>query len=215
MSYTPGPFDSPHIYLQWGGKLPGNEQWSCGLRLAAVGGATLANDVAALASAVTAVTAYHQSINTGNSPRALLSFVKMNLVGTDGHYVEPVTYQTVVADLGGGGTVANTPANQIANAVSLTTGFSRGPAHRGRYYLPLPCFALDANGVYAAANAITVSNQTDTFIAALNAYSANAKVAVFSRKLGAPAHRLVTGNLVGRVYDTQRRRRRALVENYQ
>lgn len=215
MSYLPGPFDSRHFYLQWGGKLPGGEHWSCGLRMAAVGGATLANDAGMLASARTAVEAYHTNAGSGCSARALLSFVKLNLIGTDGTYVDDTTYEVVLADVPGAGSAASTPANQVALAVSLTTGYSRGPAHRGRYYLPLPIFGLDSAGVFAAANAGAVSDLTDSYIAALNAISANAKVAVFSRKLGAPAHRLVTGNQVGRVYDTQRRRRRSLVENYQ
>jgi len=215
MSYTPGPFDSAHFYLQWGGKLPGGESWSCGLRMAATGGVTPANDPSLLTATTAAVQAYHAAPATGISPRAKLSFVKFNLVGTDGHYVESVTYGTTPADIGGGGTDGNTMPNQITNVVSLTTGYSRGPAHRGRFYLPLPTYGIDTANQYAAANAIQVSNSTDTFIAALNAVSANSDVAVFSRKLGAPAHRLVTGNLVGRVYDTQRRRRRAVAELYQ
>lgn len=215
MPYTPGPFDSPHFYLQWGGKLPGNEQWSCGLRLAATGGATLVNDPALLTACKDAVQAYHTNINTGISSRAKLSFVKCNLIGTDGKYVAETTLEEVLADIPGNGPAASTPANQIAMVVSLTTGFSRGPAHRGRFYLPLPTFTLSDLGVFNPLNAAAVGTATDTFIAALNAASANCEVAVFSRKLGSATHRLVTGNLVGTVYDTQRKRRRSLVENYQ
>lgn len=215
MAYEPGPYDSKHWYLQWGGKLPGNEQWSCGLRLANTAGGDPINDPAMLAACKTAIQAFHVSVGASISQPAKLSFVKLNLIGTDGHYVAPVTYQTIVADVSGGGPASAPYPNQIALAVSLTTGFSRGPAHRGRFYLPLPGFNLDGTGLIAAANANVCSGAVDTLVAALNAVSANAKVAVFSRKFGAAAHNLVTGNLVGRVYDTQRRRRRSLIEDYQ
>lgn len=215
MAYQPGPFDSAHYYLQWGGKLPGNEQWSCGLRMASVGGGTPINDPGMMPTLVTAVTEYHQRAETNISGAAKLSFVKFNVIGTNGLYVDQSTQETVVADIGGVGTNAIPPyPNQVTWAVSLTTGFSRGPAHRGRYYLPLPTANIETNGTVGAATAGYLSDSTDTFIAALNAVTTNAKVAVFSRKLGAAAHRLVTGNQVGRVLDTQRRRRRSLLENY-
>lgn len=215
MPYTPGPFPGMHLYLQWGGKLPGNEQWSCGLRMASTGAVTSLDPVGMIGAVTTAVQTYHTSILTSISSRALLQFVKLNAIGTDGRYEEESTTEQLVADVGGSGSATSSMPNQIALAVSLTTAFSRGPAHRGRFYLPMPTFGLDANGVFAAANADAVSDATDTFVASLNAVNAAWKVAVISRKLGAPMQRLVTGNQVGRVYDTQRRRRRSLVEDYQ
>lgn len=214
MPYAPGDFDQPHLYVQWGGKLPGGEQWSCGLRLANTTAAGYVHSAPMHTAVTAAVQAYHSSAGAYLSPRALLSSVKMNLINVDGHYAEAVTYEQVVADVPGGGNVAQTPPNQIALAVSLTTGFSRGPAHRGRFFLPLPSNSIAADGTFSASSAGEVSDATDTFIASLNAAAANWKVAVFSRKSGAAAHRLVTGNQVGRVYDTQRRRRRSLAELY-
>jgi len=215
MAYEAGPFDAAHWYLQWGGKLPGNEEWSCGIRMAAAEGVTPTNDPAMLTGCKNAVQTYHMAASTFIAAPAKLSFVKLNLIDTDGHYVADTTSEIVVADIAGGGPATTPYPNQVAMAVSLTTGFSRGPAHRGRFYLPLPGFVLGTDGLITAANAIGLSGTTDTFIASLNAVTANAFAAVFSRKLGAPAHRPITGNLVGRVLDTQRRRRRSLVENYQ
>jgi len=215
MPYTPGPFDITHWYLQWGGKLPGNEQWSCGLRMVPITSTVPTNDPAMLAAASTAVRAYHVNGATFISQSAKLSFVKLNVVTPAGHYAEDATHEVVHSDVMGGGPSAAPYPNQVAIAVSLTTGFSRGPAHRGRFYLPLPGFVLGTDGTIASGNAIGLSGTTDTFIAALNAITTNAAVAVMSRKAGAPAHRLVTGNLVGRVLDTQRRRRRSIPEDYQ
>lgn len=219
MPYTAGPYDSAHLYLQWGGKLPGGEQWSCGLRLRKkTAGAAVAADAAGLlVGAAAAVVAYHQSANINISANAKLSSVKLNTIGTDGHYMDSSTNEAIYSDLPGAGSATPVYPNQVALAVSLLTGFSRGPAHRGRFYLPIPSLGLDINGTIAAANADAVSDATDTFISSLNSLGSPAdyEVAVFSRKLGAAGNRKVTGNEVGRVFDTQRRRRRSLVENYQ
>lgn len=214
MPYTAGPFDDEHLYLQWGGKLPGGEEWSCGLRMAAAGASASTDPAGMIAAASDAVEAYHVRATTHTSQYAKLSFVKLNYLDTAGHYAEDLTYQEILADVAGGGSATEIYPNQVALVVSLTTGVTRGPAHRGRFYLPMPSMAMEATGLIGAAQRDQVKTSTDTFIAALNAINANYDVAVFSRKLGAPAHRLVTGVEVGRVLDTQRRRRRSLAETY-
>jgi hypothetical protein len=216
MVYIAGPFDNTHGYLQWGGKLPGNEQWTCGLRMAdTTGGNPAESDPTFLAALATHVTTYHQAALTGVSPLAKLSFVKFNGIGIDGKYLYQSTQEVVLADLAGGGAGAGNMPNQLALAVSLTTGFSRGPAHRGRFYLPMPTHTVGLDGLISTGAAGGVASTTTTFINGLNSITENFQVAVYSRKLGAPAHRMVTGNQVGRVIDTQRRRRRSLAEMYQ
>lgn len=214
--YTPGPFNGPHLYLQWGGSLPGGEIYSNGLRMAPVAGAGApVFDQAMLNGAVAAISAYHARQTSWISPRCLLQFVKLNAITVAGKYAEAVTHETVVANIPGGGNVDNTPANQVALAVSLTTDVSRGPAHRGRFYSPLPCVVPQADGLIALGDALNAKNSATTLLTALNALSANVKVAVMSRKDGAPGSRFVTGIQVGRVLDTQRRRRNKLAEAYQ
>lgn len=208
-----GPFDAPHFYIQWGGRLPGNETWSCGMRMTS-------DDVGQTNSTGTAgvvgnfVKTFHQDPQSQISPNAKLSFVKFNAIGVDGHYIFPETFETVYADLPGGGAATPVYPNQIALAISLTTGFTRGPAHRGRFYIPLPTMDVDANGVISIAAATSVGLATDLLIAGLNQMNPDRKCAVFSRKLGAPSHRVITGCEVGRVLDTQRRRRRSLIEDH-
>jgi|EndMetStandDraft_3_1072993.scaffolds.fasta_scaffold85035_2 hypothetical protein len=215
MPYTPGNFDSSHLYLQWGGKLPGSEVWSCGLRMAITDAGGASNDPAGMIAAVTAaVQAFHVDVRTQISPRALLSFVKLNYIDPTGHYAEDTTYQSLLADIPGGGTVGLTPPNQVAWAVSLVTGYSRGPAHRGRFFIPLPTVPIDVDGRVTTGTRAPLAASAEALRVALNAVDAGYKVAVFSRKLGAPAHRLVTGVQVGRVLDTQRRRRNKLAEAY-
>jgi hypothetical protein len=216
MAYTAGPFNAAHVYVQWGGKLPGSESWSCGVRLRKKSGVVQSGEAAnMLPGLVTALTAFHSSGSTNLGTGAKLSFVKSNAISMDGHYMDPAgSNETVVADVPGGGTSQQTFPNQVALAVTLTTGFSRGPAHKGRFYLPLPNGSIDANGLIPAGGAIAVSGAVDDLITAINAIDATYELAVFSRKSGAAGNRKVTGNLVGRALDTQRRRRRSLNEDY-
>jgi len=214
MPYVPGPFIGPHLYLQWGGKLPGNEEWSCGLRMSPINTGDVASAAAMLPGVTAAVQAFHSSPDINTNARALLSFVKLNAIGTDGKYVLPTTNEQIVADVPGSATAANCPPNQVAHAITLTTAVSRGPAHQGRFYLPLPTYTIQPDGRILALYTDSIHGAVTSFLAALNGVNANFKVAVYSRKLGAPAQRLVTGAKVGRVLDTQRRRRRSLVEAY-
>lgn len=209
-----GPFDSVHIYVQWGGKLPGPEQWSCGVRMTGPAGTAVADAATLLDDYAGAVEAYHVRAQSSISQAAQLSFVKVNAIGTDGKYIEPVTNEQVIADVGGSAGGVQSFPNQIATVVSLLTAVSRGPAHRGRFYLPLPGALMDANGLSTVSYRDNLKASTDTFIAAMNAATPGWKMAIFSRKDGAPAHRLVTGCEIGRVFDTQRRRRRSMAEQY-
>lgn len=215
MPYVAGPFDQAHLYLQWGGKLPGNEQWSCGLRIKSLSGAiaTPTDQNAMITGMKTAIQAFHVRAGSFIGSSALLSFVKLNTITTAGVYGVDTTTQQVVADVAGGGGSTIIP-NQVALAVTTETGFSRGAAHRGRFYLPMPSMAVQSDGTILSADATSVKTSCGTLLTALNAVNANFKVAIFSRKSGAPANRQVTGFSVGRVLDTQRRRRRSLAELY-
>lgn len=211
-----GNFDSAHLYVQWGGKLPGGEQWSCGLRLRKKTPGAPDNGSALLAGVSTAVSEYHSDPDTLISAAAKLSFVKVNAIGVNGHYVSQSTNQTALADIPGGISGGATYPNQVCCVVTLTTGFSRGPAHKGRFYLPLPAgMVLAADGRVPAPTAASVATQTSAFLSSLNTVNADYEVAVFSRKDGAPGNRRVVGNVVGRVLDTQRRRRRSMAEDWQ
>lgn len=215
MPYTPGNFDSEHLYVQWGGKLPGNEQWSCGLRMRKKTAGVVDSGSGLLVGVGAALVEFHSGANTKIASAAKLSFVKVNAIAVTGNYRDTAgTVQAVYADVaGGGGTV--THPNQVALVVSLLTGFSRGPAHKGRIFLPLPNIQMGSDGLISSTPAGEVSGQVDALLTNLNAVNSDYEVAVFSRKQGAAGHRKVTGNLVGRVLDTQRRRRRSLVEDYQ
>lgn len=220
MVYTPGPFASEHGYLNFGGSLPGGESWTCGLRLAPLTGVDSDLDTwnfpAKLALYVPIVkTMFASAVDL--SYTAKLQYVKFNRISRTGHYTDPTTNEAIFADVTGaiGGTGV---PNQIALAVSLTTGLGRGPAHEGRFFLPLPAIAVSGDGRMSTAYCDGAAADLKTFINALNAIAEGATtgptVCVMSRKAGAPATHAVTGVKVGRVLDTQRRRRRSLAEGY-
>lgn len=228
MPYAVGPFDIEHLLMQWGGKLPGGETWSCSLRLAEqvhVPGANYIPGEAEIDSWLNgaikdAVLAYHTRATTCIHPAAKLSFVKLNAVGTDGLYrSQSGSHEHIFADVAGAGQLAVQYPNQVALAVSLTTGYTRGPAHRGRFYLPLPACEMDASGRIPPFYQGTVKASTKTFLEAIADVPGidapnSLTPTVMSRKAGAPAHRPITGVDVGQVLDTQRRRRRSLAEAY-
>jgi len=212
MPYTPGPFSAEHMYVQWGGKLPGGEEWSNGLRLRGSNPIFPAADAQSLLPGlVTALSAYHARATTLVHASAKLSYVKCNAIGVDGHYSSQITYETVVADVAGGST-SQCPPNQVTMVVSWLTAFSRGPGHRGRMYVPLTATNLDTDGSVFAANVTGAKTSANTLLTAINAINPDFKAAVFSRKAGAATSNDITTASVGRILDTQRRRRRSLLE---
>lgn len=208
------PFDSPHIYVQWGGKLPGNEQWSCGFRMRKKTAGVVDSGAGLLVGVSAALATFHTSAGACISSAAKLSYVKVNAVGINGRYVENNTNQAIYADTPGAVTGQQYFPHQIALVVSLLTGFTRGTAHRGRFYLPLPAISLGSDGLMSTSAQATIDTAAETLRTNVNAVNADYEMAVFSRKDNAPGNRRVTSMSVGRVLDTQRRRRRALVEAY-
>lgn len=215
MPYTPGPFVAPHLYLQWGGSLPGNETWSNGVRLSQVntGPWPLTDSADMLAAAVTAIKAFHGRANSKISNYCQLQYVKLNPIATSGLYAQSTTNEAVFADWGGIGTETRYP-NQIALVATLRTAVSRGPASKGRFYIPMPSMFVGTDGLITDSDADGVAASATQLLTDLNAIRTNYAVAVHSRKLGAPAQRPVTSIVVGKVLDTQRRRRRSLIEGY-
>lgn len=212
-TYQVGPFDSTHLYVQWGGKLPGNEQWSCGFRMWKSGGSTEADGAAVLVNVAAALQAFHVREGTAIHSSALFNFVKVNAIAVDGTYIGSGTNEATFADNPGGIGGAQ-PANQLTLGVSTVTGFNRGPAHRGRFYLPSPGITIGTDGRMPTAVIDGVADSCITMRTAVNSAGAGHVMVVMSRKAGAPGHRAITGFEIGTVVDTQRRRRRSLVEDY-
>lgn len=223
------PYDKRHVLAVWGGTLAGGEIWSCSLRLASTGSGPTApvptqEDLIGWmeSTAKDAVQAFHQRATTKIHVGCKLTFLKMNVITVDGRYEEEgETHEYLYAPVVPGGSSGIMHPTQVALVVSTTTDYTRGHAHRGRFYLPNPALEVDAvDGTISAADANGVAASAGTFIKELadqpgpDPLQTDMKVAVMSRA-GAGRTNYVTGVEVGRVLDTQRRRRNALPENYQ
>lgn len=224
------PYDRRHVLAQWGGTLPGGEIWSNSIRLA--GSDTGANahvpDQDQIVEwlegpAKDAVAAFHARADSGIHAVAKLTFLKLNVVDMNGHYIEQTTHEYVYSPVVDGGSTATMHPNQCTLVVSTTTAFERGHAHRGRFYLPLCAMAPQSTtGQLAPSQALAVAVSAATFLSALHdqpgldvpGSTEDVTVCVMS-KIGAGATNRITGVEVGTVIDTQRRRRNALVESYQ
>jgi hypothetical protein len=223
-------YDRKHVLLTWGGPLPGGEQWSCGIRLAsAVSEASLSPIPLSISdsfladlmgSYVPAVKAFHSATGTKISASCNLTHVKAAAIGTDGKYLpgQVAMVESVFAPVAGGWGGSDFP-NQITLAVTTTTAQTRGLAKMGRFYLPKPGMALQADGLIAASDAASVAGQAKAFIEAISDIPgidiATSPGAAVMSKVGSGACHRITGVKVGRTLDTQRRRRRSLVEGYQ
>jgi hypothetical protein len=223
------PFDRRHVLAQWGGTLPGGEIWSNSIRLASDGTGNSADvpDFEAMQTwlhgpAKDAVAAFHARADTGVHAQAKLTFLKMNVVDMNGHYIENTTFEHAYSPVVAGGSQANLHPNQCTLVVSTCTAFERGPAHRGRFYLPLCAKSIDsATGGIGGPEAMLVAVSAATFLSELHdqpgidaGVSGDVHVCVMSSQGTGATNRIIAVE-VGTVIDTQRRRRNAMTEVYQ
>ena len=228
-------YAGPHIRLTWGGPLGDIESWTCGLRLwqsgfSVEGSSTTwhtdAHAACALAidDVASIIHALHIDSRTPTSGGAKLSWVKLNPVNTSGLQWDDLSTVEYDFEVPSAGLTPMGPL-QLAICATLRTDTARGRSHAGRIFIPAGVYAagLDYSGRFADSTAQQVANSVSERIYALNAVSSwpgefSPAVAVMSLRsaknvtTGAGPVSMVTGVDVGRVYDTQRRRRRSVTE---
>lgn len=184
------------------------EQWTFGLRVDRV---ALPSD-GEMTTLLTHYEAYLKNANCSFVTQVRMLGLKAAPIGTDGRYppdagakerlyATPITGISVFA-----GTLPQSTA-----AVSLWTAKSRGRGSKGRFYPPVQVHNIDATGrlpgsipgVYAAAAKSLIQNIQTTLGAPVVVGSALASTLL-----------PVTAVAVGRVVDTQRRRRSSLAEEH-
>jgi hypothetical protein len=155
-------------------------------------------------------------------PSASLTRVKIAPIGTDGRYTAaPFEAERIVA--GAGSNLYGRPTNDQALALTLYTAADLGRV-KGRIYQPLPTFTVGTDGRYDSAEIEDSEASFKTLINDLNnepgfdVLGLGVVVASQGRHNAdgtvrlAPGNHEVTGVALGRVPDTQRRRRNKLVE---
>lgn len=144
---------------------------------------------------------------------------------TDLDNVVYAPYGTAIAGSFG----SNTYPPQVSLAATLEVIGARGIAAKGRMYLPGIAKAIGENGQISSSEVLSVANGFKTFLDAVNvAASGDGGVILASQGRrtknaqgdyepvpGTAVNAVVNRVRVGSVYDTQRRRRNDLVEQYQ
>lgn len=160
----------------------------------------------------------------GLSSGAKLERVKVNRIGTDGHYMDPDTYETLLEPRVSGAE-SSYPAPQLSLAVSLLgADDKRGIGGRGRFYLPpiAGSATVDAStGKISGSISARVAAATAGLFGDINDLFTGLGVTYMSVGNSSPGtaaragRQQVVGSVaVGDVVDTMRSRRRSLVETY-
>ena len=151
----------------------------------------------------------------GFSHACKLTSIKLNRIGTDGHYVDPIAKEHLYpAPISG--PLAGDFAPQLSLVATLGTRLERGRGSKGRIYPP-PSAAIfiGTDGRVSTANALDHANGIKALITSINTrYTLIGRVGVAS-SAGTGLFEHVTRVSTGRVVDTMRSRRNKVVEDYQ
>lgn len=160
--------------------------------------------------------------NTGGiniTSSAKLSSIKLNRIGTDGLYMDPVAIESLLTTPLGGASGANPPP-QLSLVATLRGVNERARAGKGRMYFP-PTSALAgvfSDGRLTAAAAQSHAEGVRNLLGIINDVYITAgipAVAGIASKVASGAFQGVETVTVGRVIDTMRSRRNKLIEDPQ
>lgn len=211
-----------HYLVTVGGALPGNEIWQTGMRwcpgdnpsdatlvgnLASIGVEDIYDDAAAIISGAS----YQWPAETS------IAWAKVAAVDTAGEYLtDAILYQDPSPTVGVHSGV--TFPNQIALAVTTWSGQRLGKGNYGRMYWPAPFAVLDSGGrissAYATVYAGLFADLVDAWSGEVGTVSVPGYAAIMSQAVGTPTKK-IEAIRVGRVLDTQRRRRNNVAEDFE
>lgn len=196
------------IKVAFGGTLFTDEIWAMGFHLAL--GSTPQIDPHTLQSALLG---FLLDSRAGFTTAAKLTYIKANGINPlTGKYIAGDTREFVVSPAQQLGNAGEPAPAQMAVCVSLGTDLARGRSSKGRFFIPTVSRIIDASGRITTTSAQDTATSAAEMITKINALGSH-KVVVWS-KIGQQAEP-VTHVRVGRVMDTQRRRRSSMSEDYQ
>lgn len=199
-----------HLHkIVFGGTVGTTETWSCSLHF-------ISPDAGVILPAVfeSAIVQWFTRPDTKSNGTAVLEYIKCNeIVPTTGKYLDEAAANTlfldpVVPGASGGG------APHLTAAVSTWTAAARGLGSKGRFFPPTGGVEghVGADGRLGTVIAQLMAASASQLITDING-DAIGECYVFSRQ-GQVALE-ISGTRVGRVLDTQQRRRKNLVEDHQ
>lgn len=217
------------IKLTFGGQLAqGQDEWNCGINLAAENDAIIPIFGVDLERAfdlyveemkddiVTIFSAYVSDILMGIPAGATLDYVKLALIGEDGLYVKEAAVFEVIGVTGG---ASNSYIPQVSLVMTLQSEKFRDPGKYNRFYLPTIVPSGSTN--YRPNNTLRMAERTADLLSVLTREMSpfNNAVRVFPAAVSSSdkideAYREIKYVKVGNVFDTQRRRRNKIGEVY-
>lgn len=215
-------YDRRHFKLTFGGNIREDiDEWTTGIRIAPSSIGTVVDWASTTQQLgvrmVPIVTAFWNAIRSSVSSGMDFRWIKLAPIGTDGKYipgVDPYIYDLETPNSGGRGGDSSGP--QASIVLSLRTNRNRGPATKGRMYLPLSG-ALPRGNTFKLPTSIikTTVEAGQTFIRALELNHEGSIFAPFIMSgIGSGAINAINFVLVGDMLDTQRRRRNKFTEEY-
>lgn len=154
------------------------------------------------------------------SAAAKLVSVKLNRIGPDGKYMDPVKEKILTTPVSGGSGVANMGPAQLSIAATLRGANPRARAGKGRMYFPVSALCvsnLGTDGRVSTVNAKKYSDAVAFLLARIGDAYFTAGVAAspgIASRQGAGAFQSAREVTVGRVVDTVRSRRNKLAEDF-
>lgn len=215
-------YSRQHYLVTIGGTLAGNEIWQTGARYCSTTSYTDAQFVSALAS-ISAQDIYDDAASVfGYSSwpfpnTSKLAWAKVAAIGADGAYLtDPVFYNDATPTTGYGS--ASRLPNQISLGVSLWSGQTLGKGNYGRMYWPGLMASVETDGRWDASMGTALGANISAMLTAWAGEVSTVGVAAGQLSImtqgATPQNKSVEWVRIGRVPDTQRRRRNSLVESY-
>ena len=160
---------------------------------------------------------------TGSGPSPASNFrtleVKAAHIGTDGRYVGDAYTHFIDEPYSGGGYIGTTesPLPQAAVVATLSSQKQRGPASKGRMYLPGIAYDINSNGLMPLNMTTTISENFNNFIKDINdggSFLNHPMEVILNSPVGQGEERPVNKTGVDQKVDTQRRRANAITSDY-
>lgn len=209
-----------HYLMSYGGTLcEGLETWSNNIRFWRPTSGPLVFDYGAvltdLAADIRTLAGNTASLWLGDTK---CTWVKFNRIDDQGRYESDTESNTRF--LSGADVIAGTvgspyPAPQVTMAITFRTANERGPASKGRIFIPRPAAVIDVQGKVQSSQVTGLAGAYKTFIQNLGNWPGldlNTLAPSVVSKVGTGKGAWITRVEVGNVADTQRRRRAQLVE---
>lgn len=203
------PYPRTHQLITFiGDAFTGQEIWQTSVRI----DSSTAPTETELEGYATAYANFHAASGAGIGNAVRFLAVKGALIDASGHYPNDFEASEYVrpTPLVGGGPGIGIP--QLSTVLTLNTTRSRGLGSVGRMFPPSTAFSPQPDGRMSTGTAQGLADLGATLISDINA-AAPGNVTVFGQTGSGTAFE-VTGVRVGRVIDTQRRRRNGLAEDY-